>query len=124
MGSVKKGPKSTRSGWAHVYDLPNRHGRTRWYFWFGGKGQRQYRVENDIIYGREFQAAYARFLAGQHPYQDQELVEQAKARTSSKDIKPETPLNQFPVGTAQTLPESYGMGRKRPAWEAIVEPDE
>jgi integrase len=99
MGGVKKGPKSTRSGWAHVYNLPNRHGRTRWYFWFGGKGQRQYRVENDIIYGREFQAAYARFLAGQHPYPDQELVEQAKALATSTEVKPRTPLTQFPVGT-------------------------
>ena len=67
MARAKKGPKATASGWPHVYNLPNRHGRTRWYFWFGRKGQRQYRVKDDIIYGSEFQVAYARFWAGQHP---------------------------------------------------------
>ena len=100
MARAKKGPKATASGWPHVYNLPNRHGRTRWYFWFGRKGQRQYRVKDDVIYGSEFQVAYARFCAGQHPYPDQEEAEKAQlAVTALPTQKPVTPLTSFPHGT-------------------------
>jgi integrase len=101
MATVKKGPKPTSSGWEYVYNLPSRHGRTRWYFWFGRKGQRQYRVKDDIVSGKDFQAAYARFLANLHPYPDQEIMETAKstARSQATDAQPETPLTKFPQGS-------------------------
>jgi integrase len=86
-----------------VYNLPNRHGRTRWYFWFGQKGQRQYRVKDDAIHGRAFQAAYARFLAGLHPYPDQEIVEKAEAEMAMAaqpaTSEPKMPLTEFPHGS-------------------------
>jgi integrase len=62
----------------YVYDQPNRHGRTRYYFWFGRKGQRKYRVKDDIIEGGAFYQAYGRFLEGLHPYPDQEIADKAK----------------------------------------------
>ncbi|WP_243369189.1 tyrosine-type recombinase/integrase [Microvirga solisilvae] len=102
MAKSKKGPKNTQSGWEYVYNLPNRHGRTRWYFWFGKKGDRQYRVKGDIIHGQEFQAAYARFLAGQHPYPGDEANEKAKPHATGvaqKGLTQERSLTRFAEGS-------------------------
>src|SRR3954447_4588237 len=73
MSRSKKGPKRTASGWPHVYNLRNRHGRDRFYFWKGRKGDPQVRVQDDVIVGQVFMAAYARFLADLHPYEDRSL---------------------------------------------------
>lgn len=94
MGKVQKRKPS------HVYNQPNRHGRTRYYFWLGGRGNRKYRVKNDDITSPAFFAAYSRFLDGQHPYPDQELAEQAKVEARrARQATPDTPLTQFPFGS-------------------------
>lgn len=60
----------TKSGVRFVYNFPSRHGRDRWYFWTGRKGDARHRVKDDVIRGVTFQQAYGRFLQGLHPYDD------------------------------------------------------
>ncbi|WP_048708952.1 tyrosine-type recombinase/integrase [Microvirga massiliensis] len=93
-------PKAQKSPIRYVYDQPNRHGRTRYYFWRGEKGQRKFRVKDDIVTGAAFYAAYSRFLDGQHPYPDQEAVE--KARTDSVEERrkeAKSTSTKFPVNS-------------------------
>jgi integrase len=68
---------SKKSHLKYVYNQPNHHGRTRYYFWRGKPGFRKYRVKDDIITGGEFHQAYGRFLDGLHPYPDLETAEKA-----------------------------------------------
>lgn len=60
----------TKSGVRFVYNFPSRHGRDRWYFWTGRKGDARHRVKDDLVRGATFQQAYGRFLQGLHPYDD------------------------------------------------------
>lgn len=93
---LRKGPKGTATGWLYVYNLRSRHGRDRFYFWGGRKGQPQIRVKDDIIHGKEFQAAYARFLAGEHPYPEQE---QAPKRPTLTKHVPTATLHGYRHGS-------------------------
>src|SRR4051812_39940279 len=97
----KRGPKQTASGWPHVYNLRNRHGRDRFYFWKGRKGDPQVRVQDDVIGGPMFMAAYARFQADLHPYEYRPLLPTRKV--PARDGSTSAPLNEEPIYRGGTV---------------------
>jgi integrase len=100
--------KPQKTGFKYVYNQPNRHGRARFYFWFGKKGLRKYRVEGDILTGGAFHRAYGRFLDSLHPYPDQEIIEKAKAATKTQKLSAPT---SYPKGSWGWLCREYFESR-------------
>lgn len=100
--AVLRGYKSTASGWPHVYNMRSRHGRSRWYFWRGRRGDPQIRVAGDIIEGEAFLAAYARFKNGLEPYREGQI-----SAAQTKSLVAAT-SNSFGVSTEKYPPGTLG----------------
>ncbi len=97
MARANHGPKNTASGWPGVYNQPKvKGGATRWVFW-RGKPHPKTIVRGNDLSTESFWAAYTRFAAGLHPYEDN------SPRSGPKPAAASPAIGGYPYGTVGWL---------------------